>query len=431
MLGCGPDSGKKLNTHDPVGRLQTLLIPRLERTSFAYDLAGNVRRKELANGTWASHSYDEGNRLVRLRNLTSTNATIASFEYDYDCRGNKRQAREGDGTVVRWQYDGNRQLLAERRTPVSGPDVYHTTFTYDAVGNRLRRHESGALTTYLYDAANELLHEDSAAGRTTYSYDESGNRVEKEPPVAGTTYCRWDEQHRLLAAEPVAGPVTMAYNARGLRVQKETPSDVQHFLYDFQKVLQEYDGARDVQQEYTWTLREFGSLLSQYDGTDSSFYHYGEPGSTAALTNPAQTSTDEWIYRAFGEVESRLGSTETPFTFVGREGYYADPEIDLYYLRARYYDSSSGRFLNEDPLGCLSASVCRATRPSAASRTLRILLAKFLDMVPGTRACRVTGGMVYWAQRAVAAAHPTIPGQPHPGTEKTHVEAAQLAVARD
>jgi len=70
--------------------------------------------------------------------LTSTNATIASFDYDYDCRGNKREAREGDGTVVRWTYDGNRQLLAERRTPASGSEVYHTTFTYDAVGNRRR-----------------------------------------------------------------------------------------------------------------------------------------------------------------------------------------------------------------------------------------------------------------------------------------------------
>jgi len=137
--------------------------------------------------------------------------------------------------------------------------------------------------------------------------------IPKEPPLGGATYYRWDEQHRLLSAEPVAGPVTLTYNARGLRVQKETQSDVQHFLYDFQKVLQEYDGLGDVQQEYTWTLREFGSLLSQYDGTDSSYYHYGEPGSTAALTNPAQTSTDEWIYRAFGEVESRRGSTETPF----------------------------------------------------------------------------------------------------------------------
>ena len=43
-------------------------------------------------------------------------------------------------------------------------------------------------------------------------------------------------------------------------------------------------------------------------------------------------------YRAFGQIESHTGSSETPFTFVGRQQYYRDAEISLYLLSARHYD---------------------------------------------------------------------------------------------
>ena len=40
--------------------------------------------------------------------------------------------------------------------------------------------------------------------------------------------------------------------------------------------------------------------------------------------------------------------TNNPFTYTGRE---YDAESGLYYYRARYYDPTIGRFLNEDPIG--------------------------------------------------------------------------------
>ncbi|MBU2540805.1 MAG: hypothetical protein KJ593_02785 [Candidatus Omnitrophica bacterium] len=40
-----------------------------------------------------------------------------------------------------------------------------------------------------------------------------------------------------------------------------------------------------------------------------------------------------------------------PYTYTGRE---LDPESGLYYYRARYYDASIGRFLQEDSIGYLS-----------------------------------------------------------------------------
>lgn len=47
-------------------------------------------------------------------------------------------------------------------------------------------------------------------------------------------------------------------------------------------------------------------------------------------------------------------SIENPFTFTGRE---FDKESGLFFYRARYYDSGSGRFLNEDPIGFVGGDI--------------------------------------------------------------------------
>ncbi|HZZ72523.1 MAG TPA: hypothetical protein VFE24_09735 [Pirellulales bacterium] len=45
------------------------------------------------------------------------------------------------------------------------------------------------------------------------------------------------------------------------------------------------------------------------------------------------------------------GPTENPFQYVGKQGYYREPELELYLLGGssggRYYDPATGRFLSE------------------------------------------------------------------------------------
>ncbi len=70
-----------------------------------------------------------------------------------------------------------------------------------------------------------------------------------------------------------------------------------------------------------------------------------------ALTDGSGTVTATYAYDAFGAVRSQTGSATNPWRFTGQQ---LDAESSLYFLRARYYDPSTGRFLGRDPL---SASV--------------------------------------------------------------------------
>ena len=53
---------------------------------------------------------------------------------------------------------------------------------------------------------------------------------------------------------------------------------------------------------------------------------------------------------AFGMTVTGTGSTPTPFGFVGQGGYQSDADTGLMLCGHRYYDDSTERFLNRDPV---------------------------------------------------------------------------------
>ena len=62
-------------------------------------------------------------------------------------------------------------------------------------------------------------------------------------------------------------------------------------------------------------------------------------------TNSAGTITDTYEYDAFGNKINSTGTTPNSYLYRGEQ---YDPDLGLYYLRARYYNPLTGRFMSRD-----------------------------------------------------------------------------------
>jgi len=89
-------------------------------------------------------------------------------------------------------------------------------------------------------------------------------------------------------------------------------------------------------------------LISATDsgGAQTYFLHDGL-GSTTGLTDGSGNVTATYTYDAFGKSLSEPGTSANYWRFTGEQ---RDSDSSLYYLRARYYDPATGRFLSQDPV---------------------------------------------------------------------------------
>jgi len=101
-----------------------------------------------------------------------------------------------------------------------------------------------------------------------------------------------------------------------------------------------------VQREYTYGLQRISENQIINNTWTPSFYGYDGGGTVRQLTNPAGVITDKYDYDAFGNLLSSTGTTPNNYLYRGEQ---YDLDLGLYYLRARYYNPTTGRFMSRDP----------------------------------------------------------------------------------
>jgi RHS repeat-associated protein len=106
-----------------------------------------------------------------------------------------------------------------------------------------------------------------------------------------------------------------------------------------------------VTRQYTYGLQRISQNLSPaVTGSNTwttSFYVYDGAGSVRQLTDSTGKPTDEYEYDAYGNLFTRQGTTPNNYLYRGEQ---FDADLGLYYLRARYYNAGTGRFMSRDPL---------------------------------------------------------------------------------
>lgn len=95
------------------------------------------------------------------------------------------------------------------------------------------------------------------------------------------------------------------------------------------------------------TGRSIDSHYGSIDSAGNVAFGIGDAlGSTVGLTNAAGTVASKMDYEPYGQTTG-AGAASYPFVFTGRISVAGS----VIYFRNRYYDSSAGRFLSEDPIG--------------------------------------------------------------------------------
>lgn len=335
-------------TWDSLNRLSTVVDNRLpagaNTTTYTYDTASNVVTVTYPNGLVSTLAYDSVNRLISLGTVTGSNAPVASYGYTLGTTGIRTQAAEAIATSssadtrnVNWGYDNTYRLTGE--TIANDSAVNGTVnYTLDPVGNRTQEASSitGLPSVSLAFSADDLL----TSGET---YDANGNTTS----TGGRSFT-YDSENHLISAN---GTVALVYDGDGNRVSKTVSGTTTQYLVDdlnptgYPQVIEEV-AAGAVQREYTYGLQRI-SENQPINGTWTvSFYGYDGGGTVRQLTNLAGAVTDSYNYDAFGNKLNSTGSTPNEFLYRGEQ---YDSDLGLYYLRARYYDPTTGRFLSRDP----------------------------------------------------------------------------------
>jgi RHS repeat-associated protein len=200
------------------------------------------------------------------------------------------------------------------------------------------------VSSYSYNSSNEL----TATSNASFTYDYNGNTTAKTDSN-GTTSYSWDGENRLtqVTLPGSGGTVTFKYDPFGRRVQKSGPSGTTNYLYDGNNLLEEVDNSGNLLARYT-NGPIVDEPLSELRSGTTSFYENDAAGSITSLSSGAGALAKTYSFDSFGNLTASTGTLTNPFQYTARE---FDQETGLLFNRARYFDPSTGRFLNEDPLG--------------------------------------------------------------------------------
>ena len=330
--------------YDKLDRLVRVIDRNGYATIYEYDANGNKTAVKYANGLTVSYEYDKLNRLISEETIDSDSNVVVKYVYTLGASGERLKVEELDRTVE-YSYDELYRLTSETITKDKKVTTY--TYAYDSVSNRTLKTVNGVETVYTYNALNQLISEND----TTYEYDNAGNLV-RVVGAGKTALYVYNVDNKLVKATVQQGNNVVVesytYDYAGNRTSKTTTinNHVEKVYYlndnsSLTNVLAEYSASGDEICYYTVGA----DLVSQEINGKVYAYLYDGHGTVRALANESGKLTDTYTYDAFGNLISSTGSTANNYRYCGEQ---FDSTTRLYYLRARYMDTNTGRFTSQD-----------------------------------------------------------------------------------
>ena len=378
--------------YDPLGNRIRTILPDGRPIDYLYYGSGHLHQISLDGEVITDIERDKLHREIQR-----TQGSISSL-YDYDPMGRLKSQRTiqngtqtlhgkqnplaGGAVNRRYAYDkaGNLIQSADQRSGV-------LNYVYDKIGRiqEARNSQTGRSETFAFDPAHNILSDKIAEGKgkgsnissgnrlesyngIEYTYDALGNLIYRQLPDGENQYYQYDLENQLVRAE-IKKPVgnteiwTYAYDPFGRRLSKErqdklawTSTDPKrtHFVWDGSRLLQEYTYKGSYTYLYT-DQDSYEPLAQVFDNAKDgkqylAYFHNDQIGIPREMTDIHGNLLWYGEYTAWGRLKKDgrvYKNAHQPFRL---QNQYYDEETGLHYNFFRYYESDSGRFINQDPI---------------------------------------------------------------------------------
>ncbi len=294
-----------------------------------------------------------------VSNLSSSfnDNEIATYSYSYDENGNITQIRLGKDIINKYIYDDKNQLKQE----YDYLHNYYINYSLDGNGNihsvNTQALDANGLPTgsprgnvYYYDDKQwcDKLTGVNEVGNITY--DEIGNPLNYRDGMSFT----WRNGRWLSTTTLSDGTkITYRYNANGMRTQKKVGSKVTDYYYDSNNnlIAEKTDNAT----LFFYYDTENSPVALSYNG--KMFYYVKNlQGDIVKILDEDGNEKASFVYNAWGNILSQSDDELASINPLRYRGYVYDEDTTMYYLQTRYYDPTTGRFINADDTAFIGSS---------------------------------------------------------------------------
>jgi len=315
-------------TYDTAGRLKTVTDGAAVTATYNYNADSTIANAIYGTGIKAVYGYDSDKNIITLTNKKADGSTLESYAYTYDNNGNQLTKKE-NGITSTYAYDKLNRLTKEN----------NITYTFDNAGNRLTKTDGTSTVTYAYDQRNRLTQETKNGIITTYNYDNNGNLTAESDGTQNT----YDAFNRLAETNKPDGTWQQnIYDATGLRMATVENGAYTEYTFDRGSIIAEFDKEELRKTRYT---RGYDLISRQDKEGSKNYYLHNAHGDVTKLVDTTGNIQNSYRYDAFGNTIAYTEQVENRFRYAGEQ---YDTVTRQYYLRARYYDPSVGRFTQED-----------------------------------------------------------------------------------